>query len=164
MCRFYSKLIVGVVVLSCLAGNVFGQASSLQDVGGASWKELPAITIYRAKEIVTLDPNRPTATAVAVIGDRILATGDVEALKNRIGDQEYRLDDTFADKVIVPGFIAQHDHPVLTALTMASEVLAIEDWVLPDRSIAAVKDKADFVKRLAAAEKKMENPDEPLVS
>lgn len=139
-------------------------ASSLQDIGGASWKELPAITIYPAKEVVTLDPDRPTAKAVAVVDDRILATGDLEALKERAGDQEFRIDQTFADKVIVPGFIAQHDHPVLTALTMASEVLAIEDWALPDRTIPAVKDKADFMKRLSAAEEKLEDPDEPLVS
>lgn len=139
-------------------------ASSLQDIGSASWKELPAITIYPAKEVVTLDPDRPTAKAVAVVDDRILATGDLEALKERAGDQEFRIDQTFADKVIVPGFIAQHDHPVLTALTMASEVLAIEDWALPDRTIPAVKDKADFMKRLSAAEEKLEDPDEPLVS
>ncbi|WP_193210686.1 amidohydrolase [Luteolibacter marinus] len=140
------------------------QTSSLQDVGGASWKELPAITIYPAREVVTLDPDRPIAKAVAVVGDRILATGDVESLKQRAGEQEFRIDETFADKVIVPGFLAQHDHPVLTALTMASEILAIEDWVLPEKTIPAVKDKDDFMKRLAEAEKALEDPKEPLVT
>ncbi|MAT68728.1 MAG: amidohydrolase [Planctomycetaceae bacterium] len=140
------------------------QTNSLQDVGAASWKELPAITIYPAKEVVTLDPERPTAKAVAVVGDRILATGDLEDLKKRASDQEFRVDEAFADQVIVPGFIAQHDHPVLTALSMASEVLAIEDWELQTGTIPAVKDKADFIERLAAAEKKLKNPDEPLVT
>lgn len=32
---------------------------------------------------------------------------------------------------IVPGFIAQHDHPILSAITMTSRIISIEDWVLP---------------------------------
>lgn len=157
-----TSAITAIMVLSGSVSNA--ETSSLQDVGGASWKDLPSITIYPAREVVTLDPDRPTAEAVAVVGDRILATGELEALKRRAGDQEFRIDETFADKVIVPGFIAQHDHPVLTALTMASEVLAIEEWALPNNTIPPVKDKADFMKRLAAAEEKMEDPDEPLVT
>jgi hypothetical protein len=57
--------------------------------------------------------------------------------------------------VIVPGFISQHDHPVLSALTLASEVLSIEDWVLPSGTIPAVKTKADFLRRLADAEERL---------
>jgi len=153
-----------MAAMALLTSLLVAETGSLQDVGGASWKELPAITIYPAREVVTLDPDRATAKAVAVAGDRILATGDLEDLKIRAGDQKFRMDDRFADKVIVPGFIAQHDHPVLTALTMASEVLAIEDWALPEKTIPAVKDKADFMKRLAEAEKAMEEPGEPLVT
>ncbi len=85
--------------------------------------------------------------------DRILATGTLAELKTAAGQQKYSVDNTFAEKVIVPGFVAQHDHPVLTALTMASEVLSIEDWVLPSGTIPAVKDKQDFFTRLIAAEK-----------
>ncbi len=142
--------------MPCLAS---GQSPTLQDIGGkASEFTLPEIKIYTAKEIVTLDPAKPTAQAVAVVGDRILATGTLAELKTAAGDQKYSIDNTFADKVIVPGFVAQHDHPVLTALTMASEVLSIEDWVLPAGTIPAVKDKEDFFKRLLAAEKEAERP------
>lgn len=35
---------------------------------------------------------------------------------------------------------------------------------MPTKTIPAVKDKADFIERLAAAEKKIKDPDEPLVS
>ena len=51
----------------------------------------------------------------------------------------------------MPGFIAQHDHPVLAALTMSSQILSIEDWVLPAGTVPAVKDKQDFMTRLAKA-------------
>jgi len=39
---------------------------------------------------------------------------------------------------VVPGFIAQHDHPLLAALTMTSEIIAIEDWVLLAFLVAGV--------------------------
>ncbi len=132
-----------LLLMPCLA---LGQSPTLQDIGGrASESTLPEIKIYTAKEIVTLDPAKPTAQAVAVVGDRILATGTLAELKTAAGDQKYSVDNTFADKVIVPGFVAQHDHPVLTALTMASEVLSIEDWVLPSGTIPAVKTRTIFL-------------------
>jgi predicted amidohydrolase YtcJ len=53
---------------------------------------------------------------------------------------------------------------VLSALTLASEVLSIEDWVLPTGTVPAVKDKADFLRRLSEAEKRLLDPGEPLVS
>jgi hypothetical protein len=50
------------------------QATSLQDV----MKEvapLPKAQIFVAREIITMDPNRPRAEAVAVVGDRICRRG-----------------------------------------------------------------------------------------
>lgn len=148
-----------------MPGVVVAQSTSLQDLAGKVAAEpLPRVTIYKAREIITLDPARPKAEAVAVVGDRILATGTLAELKAVIGDQEFAVDDSFADKVIVPGFIAQHDHPVLSALTLSAEVLAIEDWDLPTGFIPAVKDKVDFMQRLAEAEKKLTDADQPLVT
>ena len=109
----------------------------------------PTATIYTAREIVTLDPARSSATAVAVVNGRILWAGSLEEVKAILGEQPFTIDTTFADHVIVPGFVAQHDHPVLAALTMSSEILSIEDWVLPTGTVPAVKDKQDFMDRLA---------------
>jgi len=140
-----------------------GQSPTLQDIG-AFYADLPEVVIYPAREIITLDEDRATAKAVAVQGDRILAVGDLESLKKAAGDQPFRIDERFADQVIVPGFIAQHDHPVLAALTMVTEILSIEDWNLPSGNVPAVKDRSDFLKRLARAEKRMTDPEMPLVS
>ncbi|MDX2037747.1 MAG: amidohydrolase [Isosphaeraceae bacterium] len=157
--------LVCVAALGFLTHPVGAQTSSLQELAGQIAAEsLPKVTIFTAKEILTLDPARPSVQAVAIVGDRILAAGSLQELKSAAGDQQYKIDETFADKVIVPGFIAQHDHPVLTALTMASEILSIEDWVLPSGTVPAVKDKADFMRRLAEAEKKLGSPAEPLVT
>jgi len=79
---------------------------------------------------VPLDPDKPSTTAVAVVGDRIPATGRPEELTVAAGDQPYTVDTIFADKVVVPGLIAQRDHPFVAALTMMSTTIAIEDRVL----------------------------------
>lgn len=139
------------------------KSQTLQDMS-SSFSNMPQVTIYTAKEIITLDPYKPKAEAVAVKDSRIMAVGSLEEVKNAVSDQTYNIDTRFSQKVIVPGFIAQHDHPILAALTMETEILAIEDWVLPTGTIRAVKDRADFLERLSEAEKKMTDPDEPLVS
>jgi predicted amidohydrolase YtcJ len=115
----------------------------------------PKVTIYPAKEVLTLDPEQPTSQAVAVVGSRILATGSLDEIKAALGEQDFRIDETFKDKVVVTGLISQHDHPVLSALTLASEVLSIEDWVLPSTTIPAVKSKVDFLQRLAEAQERL---------
>lgn len=138
-------------------------ATSLQDLSGIL-EASPEVTIYTAKEIITLDPARPAATAVAVVAGRILAVGSLDEVKAVVGDQPTKVDSTFDSSVIVPGFVAQHDHPVLTALTLSAVVLSIEDWVLPTGTVKAVKDKQDFLTRLAEAEGKMDGEEDPLLT
>ncbi|HMK21945.1 MAG TPA: amidohydrolase [Terriglobales bacterium] len=139
------------------------EEASLQDIAKAM-QVLPQIVIYQAKEIVTLDPAKPTVQAVAVVGDRILAAGSLDELKAAAGKQPYTVNTTFANQVIVPGFIAQHDHPMLAALTMTSEIIAIEDWVLPEGTSKAAKNRAEYLKRLAEANAKLKNPNEELLT
>ena len=43
-------------------------------------------------------------------------------------------------------------------MTVSSHILAIEDWVLPGGTIPAVKDKDDFMNRLAEAEVRLDDP------
>ncbi|MCZ8098617.1 MAG: amidohydrolase [Burkholderiales bacterium] len=135
--------------------GIFDQLSS---------KALPEATIYTAKEVVTLDPTNPSAEAVAVVGNRILAVGSLDDLKKAADGQPYKVDTTFSDKVIVPGFIAQHDHPMLAALTMTSEIIAIEDWVLPKGTSKAAKNREEYLARLASANAKLASPNDVLVT
>jgi predicted amidohydrolase YtcJ len=64
-------------------------------------------TIYAARRIITMDPAHPEATHVAVRDGRVLGVGPLEALA-RWGP--YRLDERFAEKVLVPGFVEGHSH------------------------------------------------------
>src|ERR1022692_268638 len=86
------------------------------------------LVVYTAKKIVTMERANPEATAVAVSGKQIVVAGSLEEIQAFLGNEPYRVDDTFASKVILPGFIDQHLHPVLGALTLAMEVIAPEDW------------------------------------
>jgi hypothetical protein len=122
------------------------------------------ITVYQAKDVVTLDPNKPNVTAVAVQGENILATGTTQDVIATLGNKKYELNKTFLNQVLVPGFIAQHDHPLLAGITMTSSVIAIEDWVLPDRTFKAAKDHDDYIKKLTDAEVRMSDPNELLLT
>ena len=153
---FYLSL-WGLATSSANAGN------PLQDFALASEYEVP-IELYVAKEIVTLDPKNPKVTAVAVQGKRIIATGSRNEVETLIGSTKYKLNETFKDKVLVPGFIAQHDHPLLAGITMTSEVIAIEDWVLPNKTFKAAKNHSEYINLLSEAESRIEDPEQILLT
>lgn len=149
------------LAFALLSINVQSQGITLQDIVKET-APLPTVTIYTAKEIITLNPDKPKATAVAVVGDKILAAGSLEQLKAAAGDQPYKVDNTFSDKVIVPGLIAQHDHPLLSSLAMMSEIIAIEDWVLPNKTAPAANNPEEYRQRIKDANKQLKTKDELL--
>ena len=122
------------------------------------------VTVYTARRVLTMERSNPTATAVAVAGKRIVVAGSLDDVKAVLGDRSYTLDQTFRDKVIVPGLIDQHLHPILGALTLSTEVIATEDWVLPGRTIKAANSPAEYQARLRAAAAAMKDPGEWLFS
>jgi predicted amidohydrolase YtcJ len=101
---------------------------------------------------------------LAVVNGRILWVGGQDEVTAILGDQPFTIDRRFADHVIVPGFVAQHDHPVLAALTMSSEILSIEEWALPGGTVPAVKDKKDFMGRLGKAVAALNDKDQSLLT
>lgn len=63
--------------------------------------------IYSARKIITMNPSRATATHVAVRDGRILGVGSLKELETW-GD--YKLDERFAEKVLMPGLVEGHAH------------------------------------------------------
>jgi len=122
------------------------------------------VVVYTAQEIITMDDNQPRAEAIAIEGERILAVGSIATVIDAIAERSYVVDSTFEEKVIVPGLIDQHVHPLLAALTMTSEIIAIEDWVLPSGTSPAAQDRDDYLARLSSAETALSDPDELLFS
>jgi predicted amidohydrolase YtcJ len=81
------------------------------------------ITVYVAKKIITMDSAWPQATAVAVQGGKILSVGSLDDLKPWLSRYAYTIDNTFADKVIMPGFIEPHGHPLIGGTAMSRPLL-----------------------------------------
>jgi hypothetical protein len=131
--------------------SAFADAVSLQDVMNKA-APLPQATVFVAKEFITMDPKRPRAEAVAVVGKKIVAVGSRADLEKLAGQQAYGIDDTFKGKVVTAGFIDQHVHPFLASLTMMTDaVISIEDWDTAKGFSPAVRAPETYRKRLKEA-------------
>ena len=69
-----------------------------------------SITVFQAKKIITMNSNCPEATHVAVREGKILAVGHFDEMAGWLDQDEHRLDTTFAEKIILPGFVEGHAH------------------------------------------------------
>ena len=68
---------------------------------------MPDIRILSAKTVLTMDRYKPTASHIAISDGRILAVGDRHCADPWGGG---KIDDRFADSVIMPGFVEGHSH------------------------------------------------------
>jgi predicted amidohydrolase YtcJ len=75
------------------------------------------ITVFIAKKIITMDPGWPEATAVAVRDGKILSVGSLDDLQPWLKSAPHKIDRTFASKILLPGFIEPHGHPILASTT-----------------------------------------------
>jgi predicted amidohydrolase YtcJ len=168
--RPYRQLIAALLAAPlAIAAPVAAQtvtSPALQDGDGFA-AALPARSdappiMYRAREVRTMDPKRPVAEAFVTHGGRFLAVGSVAELRSRY--PTIRMDDRLADKVVVAGFVEQHVHPVLAALTMNTKVISIEDWDAIDGPSPAVRDAKTYQAKLAAAVRGHADKTKPFVT
>jgi predicted amidohydrolase YtcJ len=103
-----SKFKLQVFLLVILILSVSGCALRLPQYG---------TVIYPAKTIVTMTQDLPIAEAVTVKDGDIIAVGSLAALSQQFPNA--RIDDTFQDKVIVPGLIDPHIHMLLGSIQYA---------------------------------------------
>lgn len=69
------------------------------------------VTIFQAKEIVTLWPIMPLAKYVAIKEGNILAVAqELDQMKQWLPNDSYKLNIDFKDAVFVPGFYEPHTH------------------------------------------------------
>ena len=121
---------------------------------------MSATTIYSARKIITMNPNQPEVSHVAVRDGRILAAGSLEELT---GWGDYTLDERFAGKVLMPGLIEGHAHSMEGALWSFAYV-GLFDRMDPNGKVwSGLKTVDDVVARLSEIEETMDDPDEPLL-
>lgn len=126
------------------------QTPTLQDFAGQLAAPSESARIFVAREVITMAPNKPRAQAVAVRDGKFVAVG-TRAECEAIAGKNAKVDTSLADEVLMPGFVEQHVHPVLAALTMNTKVISIEDWDAIDGFSPAVRDEANYLARLKAA-------------
>ena len=118
------------------------------------------VTIFTAKKIITMNPVRPEATAVAVRDSRILGVGTIDELK---GWGDYTLDETFRDKILTPGLIEAHSHTFGGKLWMYPYI-GYFDRYGPDGKLWKGCTSFDAViSRLKEIEAEMTDPEETMI-
>lgn len=113
------------------------------------------ITIYRAKQIVTMNPSNPAATHVAVRDGQILGAGTLAELK---GWGKYELDDSFQHHVLTPGFVEAHAHVTEGAFAVLP-YMGYFDRLQVDGSIAkGIKNYDELIAALKKLDSAMTDP------
>lgn len=110
-----------------------------------------AITVFVAKKIVTMDPTRPSATAVAIRGKEILSVGSLADLQPWLKAHPHRIDTQFKDKVLMPGFIDPHLHPLLGAVAFQTVWITPEPWNVMGQKTPATIGQDAYRQALKAA-------------
>jgi predicted amidohydrolase YtcJ len=99
---------------------------------------------FCARAIVTMNPDQPLATHVAVDDGRIIAVGD----KNDAADWGFRIDERYGEFVMLPGFVEGHAHLVTGGIWDFIYVGAHPRPHPDGRQISSVRDNAAVVARL----------------
>lgn len=148
----------------------FAALLALLVVLGIGWVLRPAscdrasrLRILVARKINTMEAERPLATAVATERGRIVAVGSLEQVRAALGDRSYELDRSFADKILVPGFIDPHIHPTLAATILPLEIVSALEWTTPRGRTRAVRGRDAFLARLRELDRAREDGDWLLV-
>ncbi|WP_336088017.1 amidohydrolase [Nocardia sp. SSK8] len=105
-----------------------------------------------ARTVITMDPARPRAEAVAVSGGRVVEVGSVARCRTAVAADAPVVDTGAA--ALLPGFVEPHGHPFLGGVSTQPPVGLIAPWVAPTwADVVAV-----FQRALASTD-----PAEPLV-
>lgn len=120
---------------------------------------IPGIKIFKAKKVITMNSYCPYGTHVAVKEGKILGVGSLEQLE---GWGDYELDETFSEKILMPGFVEGHCHAPEGQI-WNYPYLGFFERKDPDGKIHPKLENLDQVlERLCEADRLKNNPEEPL--
>lgn len=122
------------------------------------------ITVYIARQIRTMNPSLPVASAVAVRDDLIIEVGSLETMAPWLAAHPHQIDERFKDHVLMPGFIDPHLHPSLAAMLLPLHFITAMEWKLPDRTARAVKGHDEYLAAVKEIDASLVEPGEPLIT
>jgi predicted amidohydrolase YtcJ len=122
------------------------------------------ITVFTAKKIITMNPGWPEATAVAVRDGKIISVGTLEDLKPWLDKFPHVIDKTFKDKILTPGFIEPHGHPIVGGMSLTRPLLTYLPTPNPyGPDFPGVKTHDEAMTKLRDYVAQAESPDQPLL-
>ena len=120
------------------------------------------ITVYVARKIITMDPGRPTASAIAVRDGRILSVGTIDSMQPWLRRYPHTIDETFVDQVVMPGFIDPHTHLSQSGTYMYLNYIGPIPSAGPDQINPALPTRDAVMDRLRELHMGMRDSSEPL--
>lgn len=155
------RLLLATTVISVGILSVGFAAESLQNLYHTPTPPPKGVTIFVAKEIVTMSPTVKSATAVAVRDGLIIDVGGKEELLARFNESKgLTVDETFSNKVLTPGLIDPHVHFWLFALVANAHFITPADWQLPWGDAKGVVSEKEYMERLKETEASLKDPEE----
>ncbi len=115
--------------------------------------------IFAAKKVITMYPEQPSATAIAVKDGRILAVGELNNIIYWVKQSPftpYEVDTTFQEKVLMPGLVDPHTHLEPQAFLYSGHFLAQVPWPRPEGGFYPVyRTKAEVLNRLKELDREL---------
>ncbi len=109
----------------------------------------PEVTVYEAETIITMEPGYSEAKYVATADGIILGLAqDLNGLEAWTTGRNVTVDRQFADRVLMPGFIEPHIHPMQTVMMLPIPFISPESWDLPGKNYPAVVGEQAYEQRL----------------
>ena len=146
--RLFRFIFIVLVLLLCL--NVKAEQSQ--------------ITIFQAKQIYTMNPMLPKATAVAVQDGKIVSVGTLQSFEPWLKNKNYVVDNRFKNKIVTPGFVEPHAHPFMAGLIYQQPSLS--HYPIPSpygESYLPVKNKQQALAKLKQYVQALKTPKQPLI-
>lgn len=122
------------------------------------------LTVFTARVIHTMDPGRPTATAIAVADGRIVSVGSLESMQPWLRRLPHDIDDRFKDNVLMPGLIDPHTHLRMSGTYMGLHYVGPITNNAPDGPQAGLPDRETVLGRLKDLVDATNDPNRPVIA
>lgn len=124
------------------------------------------LRVFRAAQIHTMDPGQPQAEAVAVSAGKIVSVGSLASMQPWLRRVPHEIDNTFADRVLLPGFIDPHTHLRLSGSYMGLNYVGPIDSTDPQgQPVAGFANRDAVITQLRAlVADNTRDPREPVIA
>ncbi|MDP0562177.1 MAG: amidohydrolase family protein [Candidatus Endonucleobacter sp. (ex Gigantidas childressi)] len=166
-CKLESPTLVLLAILAVpvVMSSWAYAAESIQSLYETFSPSSAQVTIFVAKEVVTMSPAIKTVTAVAVRDGLIIDVGEKGALLARFNKSPgLVINRDFANKTLTPGLIDPHLHFWLFAYVANTHFITPADWELPWGNAKGVVGEKAYIDRLKEIDAELKDPNETLIT